>query len=138
MVETKRIDLPNGWSATIKARDWISERESRYISSAIMSSVAVGSKLNEEGFDNNDPKTYTAFVGLNEQEREDLNAFQTVILCQFVTTLNTGVDILNGPFSADALEDIPQVVFDALSTACLEEWSPGIGELIDPKAPTDA
>ena len=137
-MDTKRIDLPHGWSATIIARDWLSERSAREISRALVDSVAVGAKLNKAGFDDANPDTCGAFSELSEVERNSLTAFQTVILCQFVTTMNTGTDIIEGPLSVDAVEGLPQVVFDALASACLEEWNPKAEETLDPKAPTDA
>ena len=100
--------------------------------------MAVQAKLNKSGFDDADPDTYFAFSELNETERHNLSAFQIVIVCQFVTTLNTAAEIVNGPLSAEVVEDIPQSVFNELAAACLEEWMPKVEDTLSPKAPTDA
>lgn len=135
-METKRIDLPRGWSAKIKERDWLTEREAREISRAMVDSMGIASKLTKAGFDDSDPNTYEVFSYLSEQEKHNLSAFQSVLVTQFVTELDMGGETLK-PLSIDDAENLPQPIFNALAAACLDEWTPKADELTDPKVPTD-
>ena len=136
-MDTKRIDLPMGWSATIKSRDWLTERQAREIARAMVDSMAVASKLTKAGFDDNDPNTYEAFSILSDPEKHNLSAFQSVLVTQFVIEIDMDADVLTAPLTLDDVENLPRIVFDALAKACLDEWTPKDESLTDPKAPTD-
>lgn len=135
-MDIKKIDLPRGWWAAIRDRDWLTERQAREISRAMVDSMAVASKLTKAGFDDNDPNTYEAFSVLSEAEKHNLSAFQSVLVTQFVAEINMDADKLTAPLTLDDVENLPQSVFDALAKACLDEWTPKTESLTDPKAPT--
>ena len=135
-METKRIDLPRGWFALITDREWLSERQAREISRAMVDSIAVASKLNKGGFKDDDPDTYEAFSVLSEMEKHNLSAFQSVLVTQFVTQIDMDGDVLTAPLTLDIVESLPQAVFNSLAKACLEEWTPKDDSPLDPKALT--
>ena len=136
-MELKTIGLSHGWSAKIKTRDWLTERDAREISRALIDSVAVSGKLEKGGFNDADPSTYEAFSILSEEERDRLSAFQTVLICKFVVQLDAGTDAIDGPLHPDTVDNLPQGIFDELAGACLEQWKQD-EDVLDPKAPTDA
>ena len=137
-MDIKRIELSHGWSAQIKGRDWLTERDAREISRSLIDSVAVSGKLEKGGFNDADPSTYEAFSVLSETERDLLSAFQTVLVCKFVLKLDEGTDTIEGPLHPDTVDNLPQSIFSELAAACLEEWNPKADDVLDPKAPTDA
>ena len=132
-METKRIDLPMGWSAMIRTREWLTERQAREVSRSLVDTIGVGTKLSKAGFDDSDPSTYEAYTVLSPAERETMNSFETTLVTQFLVKL-----LVDGePAAYESPEDLPQVVFEALSVACLAEWTPKDTDLADPKADTD-
>lgn len=132
-MDTKRVELPMGWSAMIRTREWLTERQAREVARALVDTIGVGTKLTKAGFDDSDPATYDAYAVLSPAERDTMSSFETTLITQFLTKL-----LVDGePTDYDSPEDLPKAVFDALAVACLAEWTPKDENLADPKADTD-
>ena len=127
-----KVSLPNDAWATIRARGEITERVSRQVSRAVVNSSAVAAKLNKLGFLDDDPNTYDAYKSLTDDEQVELNYVQTALILGFVSSWS-----FDGAVTEDSVLDLPAPVYEALATACLNEYA-DVNEVdeLDPKAPT--
>lgn len=129
------IELPNGQSAVIKAREEITERQSRSVSKAYLRAATSAVALAELGFDDKDPSTWGVVGKLSDEDQEGLTAYQAQLIVALVSSWTLG-DLP----TADSVLDLPKATFDALSEACATEYNKtndftpdGVK---DPKAPT--
>ena len=127
------INLPNNQSAILYSRDEISERTARSISRAYMKAAGAAAKLVSLGFNENDPDSWSVFSGISDEDRDDLDGYQAALIVGMVQSWSLG-DL---PTPESAL-DLPKNIFDALATACSDEFNKVIDTEpnLDPKAPT--
>jgi len=127
------INLPNNQSAILYSRDEISERTARSISRAYMKAAGAAAKLVSLGFNENDPDSWAVFSGISDEDRDDLDGYQAALIVGMVQSWSLG-DL---PTPESAL-DLPKNIFDALATACSDEFNKviDIEPNLDPKAPT--
>ena len=128
------VPLPNNQSAVIMSRDEVSERVNRAISRAYMRAAGTAAKLASLGFDDKDPKTWTVFADITDEDQGNLDGYQAQLIVGLVKQWTLG-DL---PTLESAL-DLPKATFDALSEACGIEFNSAPINTepdIDPKAPT--
>ena len=127
------VNLPNNQSAILYARDEISERTARSISRAYMRAAGAAASLVKLGFDENNPESWSVFSDLADEDRDNLDGYQASLIVGMVQSWSLG-DL---PTLESAL-DLPKNVFDALATACADEFNGTVSTEpnLDPKAPT--
>ena len=129
------LELPNSASAIIATRAEISERTSRSISRSYMIAGATIARLLELGYDESDPKTWSAYSKLDEAEREAVDGYEAALIVGMVKSWSLG-DLP----TVDTVYDLPSETFRALATSCGNAYSQteefGPDGVTDPKAPT--
>ena len=127
------INLPNNQSAILYGRDEISERTARSISRSYMKAAGAAATLDKLGFDESNPDSWSVFSNLEDSDRDSLDGYQAALIVGMVQSWSLG-DL---PTLESAL-DLPKNVFDALATACADEFNGVINTepSLDPKAPT--
>ena len=127
------INIPNGQSAILFSTDEISERTNRMISRAFMKAAGSAAKLNNLGFDDSKPETWSIFAEISDEDQANLDGYQAALIAGMVKSWSLG-DL---PTTESAL-DLPKAVFDELANACAEEYNkrPDFSPDPDPKAPT--
>ena len=127
------INLPNGQSAILFNTEEISERTNRMISRAFMKAAGSAAKLNNLGFDDSKPETWSIFAEISDEDQANLDGYQAALIVGMVKSWSLG-DL---PTTESAL-DLPKAVFDELANACAEEYNkrPDFSPDPDPKAPT--
>jgi len=127
------INLPNGQSAILFNTEEISERTNRMISRAFMKAAGSAAKLNNLGFDDSKPETWSIFAEISDEDQANLDGYQAALIAGMVKSWSLG-DL---PTTESAL-DLPKAVFDELANACAEEYNkrPDFSPDPDPKAPT--
>ena len=127
------INLPNGQSAILFSTDEISERTNRMISRAFMKAAGSAAKLNNLGFDDSKPETWSIFAEISDEDQANLDGYQAALIVGMVKSWSLG-DL---PTTESAL-DLPKAVFDELANACAEEYNkrPDFSPDPDPKVPT--
>lgn len=129
------LELPNSASAIIATRAEISERTSRSISRSYMIAGATIARLLELGYDESDPKTWSAYSKLDEAEREAVDGYEAALIVGMVKSWSLGALP-----TVDTVYDLPSETFRALATACADAYSQaeefGPDGVTDPKAPT--
>ena len=129
------IELPNGQSAIIYSKDEMSERVARNISRAYMSAAGSAAKLSINGFDADNPATWSVFSEISETDRDAIDGYQAQLIAGMVRSWTLG----ELPTAETAL-DLPRKTFEVLAGACgeefnrVEDFSPD--GAIDPKADT--
>ena len=129
------IELPNGQSAIIYSKDEISERVARNISRAYMSAAGSAAKLSTNGFDADNPATWSVYSEISETDRDAIDGYQAQLIAGMVRSWTLG----ELPTAETAL-DLPRKTFEVLAGACgeefnrVEDFSPD--GAIDPKADT--
>jgi hypothetical protein len=123
------INLPNGQSAILFSNDEISERTNRMISNAFMKAAATAAKITSLGYDDKKPETWE----IDEADQANLNCYQEALIIGMVKSWSFG-DLP----TAESVLDLPKPTFDALSSACADEYikTADFSPDIDPKAPT--
>jgi hypothetical protein len=126
------INLPNGQSAILFSTDEISERTNRMISRAFMKAAGSAAKLNNLGFDDSKPETWSIFAEISDEDQANLDGYQAALIAGMVKSWSLG-DL---PTVESAL-DLSKPVFEALAEACATEFNKTSDFLpdIDPKAP---
>ena len=126
------INLPNNETAILYGREEISERTARNISRSYLKAASAAAKLVKLGFDDKDPETWTVFGGISDEDRNDLDGYQAAVIAGMVKSWSLG----ELPTVESAL-DLPKNIFDALATACADEFNDTISTepSLDPKAP---
>jgi hypothetical protein len=127
------INLPNNQSAILYGRDEISERTARSISRSYMKAAGAAATLVKLGFDESNPDSWSVFSNLEDSDRDSLDGYQAALIVGMVQSWSLG-DL---PTLESAL-DLPKNVFDALATACADEFNGTVNTepSLDPKAPT--
>ena len=127
------INLPNGQSAILYARDEVTERTARTISRSYMKAAGTAAKLTNLGFDEAKPESWTIFAEISDEDRDNLDGYQAALIAGMVKSWSLG-DL---PTTDSAL-DLPKSVFEALAEACANEFNntPDFSPNPDPKAPT--
>ena len=127
------VNLPNNQTAILYSRNEISERTTRSISRAYMRAAGSAAKLTNLGFDEAKPETWTIFVEISDEDRDNLDGYQAALIVGLVKSWSYG-DLP----TADSALDLPKPVFEALAEACSNEFnsSTDFSPDIDPKAPT--
>ena len=127
------VELPNGQSAVIINRENLSERANRAIVRSYMAAAGAAAKLASSGFDDANPETWGAIAGLAETDQNALDGYQATLICHMVTSWTLGE--LPTP---ETVLDLSKATFDALSTACSDEFNQsedfGPDAVLDPKA----
>ena len=126
------INLPNGQSAILYSRDEISERTARSISRAYLKAAGTAAKLTASGFDENKPETWSAFSDMSDEDRDNLDGYQSALIVGLVKSWSLG-DLP----TVDSALDLAKPVFETLAEACATEFSntPDFSPDPDPKAP---
>ena len=126
------INLPNGQSAIIFTKEEITERTNRAISRSFLKAAGTASKLTELGFNEKEPSTWNVFSEITDEDQSNLDGYQAALIVGMVKSWSLG----ELP-TIDNAVDLPKTIFDALSTACGEEFNKvvDISPDIDPKAP---
>ena len=127
------INLPNGQSAILYARDEVTERTARTISRSYMKAAGTAAKLTNLGFDEAKPESWTIFAEISDEDRDNLDGYQAALIAGMVKSWSLG----ELPTTDSAL-DLPKPVFEALAEACANEFNntPDFSPDTDPKAPT--
>jgi len=129
------IELPNSQSAVIARKEDISERASRNITRAYMAAAGAASRLSGAGFNENDPTTWGVFSDISDNDQNSLDGYQAALVVNMVRSWTLG----ELP-TADSVLDLPKATFDALVTACSDEFNRvnefGPDGVNDPKADT--
>ena len=127
------INLPNGQSAILYARDEVTERTARTISRSYMKAAGTAAKLTNFGFDEARPESWTIFAEISDEDRDNLDGYQAALIAGMVKSWSLG-DL---PTTDSAL-DLPKPVFEALAEACANEFNntSDFSPDTDPKAPT--
>jgi len=129
------LELPNSASAIIATKAEITERTSRSISRSYMVAGATIARLLELGYDETDPRTWSAYSKLDETEREAVDGYEAALIVGMVKSWSLG------PLpSVDTVYELPSDTFKALAAACADEYNRteefGPDGVTDPKAPT--
>ncbi len=127
------VNLPNGQSAILYARDEVTERTARTISRSYMKAAGTAAKLTNLGFDEAKPESWTIFAEISDEDRDNLDGYQAALIAGMVKSWSLG----ELPTTDSAL-DLPKPVFEALAEACANEFNntPDFSPDTDPKAPT--
>lgn len=129
------IELPNSQSAVIVSKDELTERATRAIARAYMAAAGAASNIAKQGFNELDPSTWSVLTSVPEEEQEALDGYQVALIAHMVKSWTLG-DL---PTTESAL-DLPKATFDALVTACADEFNRttdfGPDGALDPKAAT--
>jgi hypothetical protein len=92
-------------------------------------------RLLELGYDESDPKTWSAYSKLDEAEREAVDGYEAALIVGMVKSWSLG-DLP----TVDTVYDLPSETFRALATVCGDAYSQaeefGPDGVTDPKAPT--
>jgi len=127
------VNLPNGQSAILYARDEVTERTARTISRSYMKAAGTAAKLTNLGFDEAKPESWTIFAEISDEDRDNLDGYQAALIAGMVKSWSLG----ELPTTDSAL-DLPKSVFEALAEACANEFNntSDFSPDTDPKAPT--
>ena len=127
------INLPNGQSAILYARDEVTERTARTISRSYMKAAGTAAKLTNLGFDEAKPESWTIFAEISDEDRDNLDGYQAALIAGMVKSWSLG-DLP----TADSALDLAKPVFEALAEACANEFNntPDFSPDTDQKAPT--
>ena len=98
-----------------------------------MKAAGSAAKLNNLGFDDSKPETWSIFAEISDEDQANLDGYQAALIVGMVKSWSLG-DL---PTTESAL-DLPKAVFDELANACAEEYNkrPDFSPDPDPKAPT--
>jgi hypothetical protein len=128
------INLSTGDSAILYARNEISERTNRAISKSFMAAGSIAAKLQDFGFDENDPLTWGKWTELTPDEQDKINEYQATLIVGFVKSWSRG-DLP----TLDSCLDLPTTLFQELANACSNEFSKQLDfspdGVTDPKVP---
>lgn len=112
------VELPNGASAIIIAKDEITERQSRNVSRSFMVAGAMVAKLTELGFDQEDASTWGVWSKLSDEEQDNVRAYEISLITNLVKSWSFPTEV-----TADSALELPKSVFDALVIACSREFN---------------
>jgi hypothetical protein len=130
------VNLTNGDTAILYSRNEISERVNRAINKSFMVAGTIASKLQEMGFDEDKPETWSKWSELNDDDQEKINDYQAELIIGMVKSWSRG----ELPTKENVL-DLPTKLFQELANFCgeefnkVEEFSPD--GVTDPKVPTE-
>jgi len=112
------VELPNGASAIIIAKDEITERQSRNVSRSFMVAGAMVAKLTELGFNQDDTSTWGVWSKLSDEEQDKIRAYEISLITNLVKSWSFPAEI-----TEDSALELPKSVFDALVIACSNEFN---------------
>ena len=130
------VNLSNGDSVIICSRNEISERVNRAISKSFMVAGTIAAKLQESGFEETKPETWSKWSELTDDDQNKINDYQAELIIGMVKSWSRG----ELP-TKDNVLDMPSNLFQELAGICGEEFN-NVQEfspdgVIDPKAPTE-
>jgi hypothetical protein len=108
------VELPGGESAVLKNDDEMTNKEVKAIRRAARVAMSVVNRLQELGFDENKPETWSAFTAMTDEEADQIDLFQRecVIVRLKSWTLDKAI-----PTTVDEVDNLPRSIYAALTTA---------------------
>ena len=131
------VQLPDDNFAILKDDTDLTNKEVKNLRRAARVAMGIASRLQESGFDENDPSTWTAFTDMSDEEADTLDLFQRVCV---ITRLKSWSLDLPLPVTPDDVDDLPRPIFVPLTTAAINidlSDTFSMENSADPKAITD-
>ena len=116
-----RVELPKGKYAEITPLEELSERSCRAIDKAMLKVGMISIKVKEAGFDPDKVTLAQLYELLPDDEMDALKSYHDALLVNMVYEW----DVLPALPTPDTVTDISRPVFEALVTACNEEFTKG-------------
>ena len=130
------VQLPEGNMAVLKDDVDLTNKEVKNLRRAARVAMNIASRLQEAGFDENDPSTWSSFMDMTDEDADTLDLFQRTCV---VTRLKSWTLDLPIPTTPDEVDDLPRPIFVPLTTAAINidlSDSFGMENAADPKAVT--
>ena len=131
------VQLPEDNFAVLKDDADLTNKEVKNLRRAARVAMGIATRLQESGFDENDPSTWTTFTDMSDEEADTLDLFQRVCV---ITRLKSWSLDIPMPTTPDEVDDLPRPIFVPLTVAAINidlSDSFGMENAADPKADTD-
>lgn len=134
---TTIVNLPDNNTATLRDKSDLTNREAKKLTKIQFTAAGAVQGLKDYGFNQEDPKTWSAMVNLTAEQLDQLDEYQrTCVKLRLLSwTLDRPI-----PQTADEVDDLPRSIYEPLTIAASDvkfgddedefEINP------DPKAPT--
>ncbi len=131
------ITFSDGTTATLKDAEEMTNRQVKLLQRSMRTAATAAAKMQEAGYVEGQPETWApALSALSDDELDSIDLYQRSAVVLRLESWTREGDI---PADADAVDDLPRLVFEKLTTAAADiKLSEDFGVDPDPKAHTAA
>ena len=111
------VELPNNQTAILKDDTELSNKEVKNLRKSARVAMGIATKMQDSGFQEDDPSTWTALLDMSDEEADTMDLFQRTCV---ITRLSDWTLDLPLPTTVDEVDDLPRPIYVALTVAAVD------------------